>query len=133
MKESIITEASIEKLVNAFYSKVRKDPTLAPVFIAAVGEGDAQWTPHLKRMYDFWSSIMLASDRYRGNPLKIHKNLPAFDIALFDRWLELFAQTAQELHTPEIAGKFIGRSQRIAESLKLGLYYTPNAFTPVTH
>jgi len=131
MQEGAISEESIKRLVYGFYEKVRRDPALSPVFTAAIGQSDSEWEPHLQRMVDFWSSLMLTSGRYHGNPLKKHKDLPAFDIRLFDRWLELFAQTAHELHTPDIALIYIAKSQRIAESLKLGLYYTPGDF-PIT-
>lgn len=128
MKEATISEDSIKRLVDTFYAKVRRDPALSPIFAAAIGESESQWGPHLEKMYAFWSSIMLTSGRYHGNPLKKHKDLPAFDIRLFDRWLELFAETANELHTPETAAIYIAKSQRIAESLKLGIYYTPGDF-----
>lgn len=128
MKEDVITEATIKRLVDDFYLKVRRDAQLGPVFEAAIGKSDTEWGPHLEKMYAFWSSIMLTSGRYHGNPLKKHKDLPAFDIRLFDRWLELFAQTAHEVHTPDIASTYIGKSLRIAESLKLGLYYKPGDF-----
>lgn len=125
MKESVITDESITRLVHDFYSKVRADKDLGPIFANAIGDDDTQWRPHLQRMVDFWSSIMLTSGRYHGNPFQKHKDLPSFDISLFDRWLELFAETAGELYNQENADRFIEKSRRIAESLKLGLYYKP--------
>lgn len=127
-KEKEVTEENIKKLVDTFYGKVRHDPSLSPIFAAVIGDSQKQWGPHLEKMYAFWSSIMLTSGRYRGNPMKKHKDLPAFDIKLFDRWLALFAETAKELYAPEIAELYISKSHRIAESLKLGLYYNPGDF-----
>ena len=127
MKESIITDETINRLVHDFYTKVRADKDLGPIFAHAIGDDDAQWEPHLQRMVDFWSSIMLTSGRYHGNPFQKHKDLPPFDISLFDRWLELFAETAGEFYNQENADRFIEKSIRIAESLKLGLYYKPEA------
>ena len=125
MQADVITEESIKVLVNNFYQKVRDNAELGPVFDAAIGESDQDWEPHLERMYAFWSSIMLTSGRYHGNPMQKHKNLPQFDESLFDLWLSLFAETAYEVHTKPIAERYIDRSKRIAESLKLGLYYKP--------
>jgi hemoglobin len=125
MKESVITDESITRLVHDFYSKVRADKYLGSIFAAAIGDDDSKWEPHLQRMVDFWSSIMLTSGCYHGNPFQKHKDLPPFDISLFDRWLELFAETAGELYNQENADRFIEKSRRIAESLKLGLYYKP--------
>jgi hemoglobin len=124
MKEAHITETSIKQIVDNFYAKVMKDTLLRPIFLEAIGEYPKTWEIHIQRMYDFWSSIMLSTGRYHGNPFQKHKDLPAFDVALFDRWLALFAQTAQEIHTEEIANRYIEKSQRIAESLKMGLYFT---------
>lgn len=123
MKQAEITEESIRVLVNRFYRRVRDDEALKPVFEGVIGADDASWGPHLRTMYDFWSSVMLTSGRYHGNPMQKHKDIPAFDESLFDRWLELFALTARETHEAEAAEVFIEKSQRIASSLRLGLYY----------
>ncbi len=53
------------------------------------------------------------------------QNLPPFDQTLFDRWLELFAETAYELHNDQTALHYIEKATRIAGSLKIGLYYVP--------
>ncbi len=121
MKFDFLNDETIRILVDTFYGKVKKDENLAPVFTRAIGESDAEWKPHLQHMYDFWSSVMLSSGRYSGNPMQKHRNLPEFPLTLFDRWLELFEHTAQEIHTTEIALRYITTSRRIAESLKLGL------------
>lgn len=125
MSGDVITEESIKELVDRFYAKVREDAKLGPVFDEAIGKNDQDWKPHLERMYAFWSSVMLTSGRYHGNPMQKHKDLPHFDESLFDTWLALFAETAHEIHDAVIAERYIDRSRRIAESLKLGLYYKP--------
>ena len=132
MTASAITEETIRQLVDRFYGKVRKDAQLAPIFNNAIGTDEAEWQPHLQRMYDFWSSVMLSGGRYRGTPMKKHQDLPAFDATLFDRWLKLFEETARELHTPDIAERYIAKSRMIAESLKYGLYYRPAELTAVS-
>ena len=55
-----ITEAMIERLVHAFYTKVRADEVLGPVFDARIRD----WEPHLSRMCAFWSSVALMTGRY---------------------------------------------------------------------
>ena len=62
-------EQQIKELVDSFYSRVRKDELLGPVFAEAIGEG---WDAHLVTMSDFWSSVLLASGRYKGNPMLVH-------------------------------------------------------------
>jgi hemoglobin len=121
MKSSAITEETIRTLVDTFYTKVLKDPDLAPVFTAAIGTTKEEWQSHLARMYDFWSGVALGTARFNGNPMRAHLQLPPFDPALFDRWLALFAETAHETHEPEAAEHFIARSRRIADNLRRGL------------
>jgi hemoglobin len=60
------------------------------------------------------------SGRYHGQPMAAHLCLP-IDTAHFDRWLEIFAETARELCPPAAAEHFIERVHRIAESLELGI------------
>jgi hemoglobin len=98
-----ITEDSIKQLVDSFYTKIRQDTELGTIFNGAIGNSDAEWQPHLDKLYAFWSSVMLTSGRYHGNPMKKHIDLPPFDLSLFDRWLEMFEETAHELHTKDIA------------------------------
>ncbi len=121
-----ITEESIKLLVDRFYDKVRSNKELAPLFARVIGVSHEDWLPHLQKMYDFWSSIMLTSGRYHGNPLKKHKDLTPFDIKMFDQWLQLFAETANEIHTSDIAAIYIAKSRRIAENLKFNMYSLQN-------
>lgn len=73
-KLDYVSENSIRELVDAFYVKVRADPELAPIFARAI-PGD--WQPHLTQMYAFWSSVMLTTGRYKGNPVAKHLVIPA--------------------------------------------------------
>ncbi|MDM7138280.1 group III truncated hemoglobin, partial [Klebsiella pneumoniae] len=57
-------EAEIGRLVSAFYEKARQDAVLGPIFARHVSD----WDDHLRRISDFWSSVILRSGRYRGRP-----------------------------------------------------------------
>jgi hemoglobin len=111
-----ITEAMIERLVHAFYDKVRTDAVLGPVFDARIQD----WEPHLAQMCAFWSSVALLTGRYHGTPMVKHAPLPV-DAAHFDRWLALFEQTAREVCPGEAEAHFVERARRIAASLELGI------------
>jgi hemoglobin len=119
-----VTEHSIERLVDEFYKRVRLDPILAPIFARAIASGD--WGPHLSTMQKFWSSVMLTSGRYKGNPVAKHFQLAGIEPPLFDHWLALFAQTCRELFIEEVANAFVVKAERIAESLKVALFYRPD-------
>lgn len=116
-----VTEAAITTLVDRFYARVRCDPTLGPVFADAIAE-DA-WPAHLEKMYAFWSSVMLTNGRYKGNPVSTHRKVAGVTPPLFGDWLDLFEANAAELFVPEIADRFARAAQRIAESLKLALFF----------
>lgn len=115
-----MTEADLERLVAAFYAKVRLDGVLGPLFGAAVDD----WPDHLVKLQSFWSSVMLTTGRYKGSPMAAHvKHAGAIEPAMFDRWLELWRETACELLDPESAAALIAKAERIAESLKLALFF----------
>jgi hemoglobin len=118
-----LSEDAIRQLVDRFYSKVRADPKLGPIFERAI-PGD--WGPHLATMHDFWSSVMLTSGRYKGNPVAVHLRVEGIEPALFGRWLALFNETCSELLNETAAAAFRAKASRIAESLKLALFYRPD-------
>ena len=110
-------EADIAVLVARFYERVHLDPVLAPVF-AAVEE----WDAHLARLRAFWSSVLLGTGAYKGDPFGVHLRHP-IEPHHFDAWLRLWAETAHEVARPELADAAIARAGRIAESLKAGLFF----------
>jgi hemoglobin len=118
-----ISEDGIRRLVDAFYVKVRLDPELAPIFARAIAD---DWQPHLTKMYAFWSSVMLTTDRYKGNPVVKHLFIPGIRPHLFERWLALFDETCGELFDEDIRGEFRAKAARITETLKLAWFYRPD-------
>ena len=123
MDKPALTEDGIRALVDAFYARVRVDPVLGPVFARAI-PGD--WQPHLEKMYAFWSSVMLTSGRYKGNPMAAHLKHP-IKPEFFDRWLGIWHETTREVFAAEEAARFDLRAENIAASLKLALFYRPDA------
>ena len=111
-----IDAAMIDRLVRTFYGKVRQDEVLAPVFASRISD----WEPHLLRMCEFWSSVALMSGIYQGSPMQKHLPLPV-DARHFDRWLQLFRDTAREVCPAVAAAHFIERAERIAQSLEMGV------------
>jgi hemoglobin len=123
-----VTEDTIRLLVDRFYARVRRDPTLGPVFAAAIA--DDAWPEHLEKMYAFWSSVMLTSGRYKGDPVGTHRKVEGVEPPMFGNWLDLFEATAADLFIPEIAAQFARKARTIAESLKLALFFRPDRAWP---
>ncbi|QTE37431.1 group III truncated hemoglobin [Mucilaginibacter gossypii] len=80
---------SIKLLVDEFYTRVRLDGLLGPIF-AEVIKND--WQPHLDKMYAFWNAALFGVPGFKGNPFASHAPLPIGN-AHFDRWLDLFKET----------------------------------------
>lgn len=119
-RPQIVDESALRPLIEAFYARVRADPGLGPVFADAVSD----WDDHHGRLADFWSSVMLGSGRYKGNPVALHL-IHADRLApeLFARWLELWRLTTEEMLPPAAAIALQEKAGRIAESLQLAIRY----------
>src|SRR5215475_7993306 len=109
-----VTEALIHDQVHAFYGKVRSDPVLGPIFEAAIDD----WAPHLAKMCDFWSSVLLMSGRFKGTPMAVHIKLDDLQPHHFAIWLRLFEKTVTEMCSPEAADLFVAKANMIAQSLQ---------------
>lgn len=117
-----LTDDDLRELVTRFYGRVRQDPQLGPIFEDAV----ADWDAHIETLTAFWSSIMLKSGRYKGNPFAAHT--PFADRLTpehFATWLDLWSESARELFPEPLAAALEAKAGRIAESLKAGLLFRP--------
>lgn len=113
-----INDALISNLVETFYGAIRSDDLLGPIFTSHV----ADWTPHLAWMKDFWASVTLESGRFRGNPMLKHIAVGGLDSVHFERWLELWNQTLDNVAPNDAAAQvFREAAGRIAESLLTGI------------
>ena len=116
MARTGLDDAMLSRLVHGFYDRVRTDPLLGPVFAERITD----WGPHLEKMVEFWSSVALMTGRYHGAPMPKHLPLPV-EGEHFDRWLDLFRQTAFEVCPPQGAAWVIERAERIAGSIHMNI------------
>lgn len=115
-----MTEGQIATLVDRFYARVREDAALGPVFNGAIED----WPGHLEKLGAFWSSVMLTSGRYKGNPMAAHlKHREKIHPSMFERWLALWGETAREIFGEQAAAVLVAKAERIAESLQLGMFF----------
>jgi hemoglobin len=117
-----ISNESLASFLTAFYGKARADDLLGPVFSEAIP--DERWPHHLERIHAFWSSAMLGTRGYQGNPFGSHLKL-GLHPDHFTRWLAIFSATARDHFAPEPALMLIAKANRIAESLQAGLFFRP--------
>ncbi|SNS63674.1 MULTISPECIES: group III truncated hemoglobin [unclassified Azospirillum] len=121
MPYDIIDDESIAALIVEFYGEARRDPVLGPIFLRMVGEEDAAWALHLRKVHDFWSSVMLATARYDGRPMQAHAMIEGLGPAHFARWLVLFGMVADRLFTPDAAAAFRAKADKMALALQNGI------------
>ncbi|MER0236639.1 group III truncated hemoglobin [Fulvimarina sp. MAC8] len=114
-----LDETLIRRVVSRFYAAAREDDLLGPIFRRVVPDED--WHHHLDTIADFWSSSFLGTGRYDGRPMPKHLAIPELDDAHFRRWLALFRATVEETCPPSVAGAFIERSERIANSFRINI------------
>jgi len=122
-----VTEAVIQAQVHAFYGKVRTDPMLGPIFEAKI----ADWDAHLAKLCDFWSSVTLATGRFKGAPMPAHMRLTGVGAQHFGHWLDIWRATAAETCEPAAAALLIDRAEMIARSLQMGMAVARGELPPV--
>ena len=110
-----LDEATLERLLRAFYAAAREDALLGPAFAHV-----ADWEAHIARICAFWSSVALMTGRYHGQPMAAHLPL-GLGAEHFARWLDLFEQTARGICTPEGTEHLMARARRIAQSMEIGI------------
>jgi len=112
-----LDEAMVAAVVSAFYAKARRDEIIGPVFNRVVPS--AHWPQHIQTITDFWSSMLLGTRRYMGRPMPKHIAIPELSDAHFQRWLNLFHETAEELCPPHVAAMFTDRAERIGYNFRV--------------
>ena len=118
-KEDIKTIEDIQKMVDAFYAKVREDQLIGPIFNEIIQD---QWPKHLEKMYRFWQTVLLNEHTYYGSPFGPHAKLP-LNKTHFERWLELFHQTVDDHFAGEKTEEVKWRSEKMAEMFAFKINY----------
>ena len=100
-KQLLNSREAIELLVNSFYTKVKQDELLSPIFNNVEF---FSWDTHIPVMVDFWETLLLDTATYKGNTMHkhitLHRRTPLTP-ELFERWKLLFYSTLDELFEGE--------------------------------
>ena len=123
MKKDLKNRKDIEKLVDAFYEKVKTDKIIGYLFIEVA---HVNWSNHLPKMYDFWENILFYNGNYNGNPMVVHKELhrkSAMTQQHFQHWILLFKTTVDELFSGNKAEEIKERASNIANALMAKTLY----------
>jgi hemoglobin len=122
LKTDIINLNDIKVLVDNFYTKIRDEKLLGPIFNGIIGDN---WPAHLSKMYGFWQTLLLDTPAYSGSPFLKHAKLPIAK-EHFDRWMELFNETVDEHFAGVKADEAKWRAARMSEMFQYKLDYLKN-------
>ena len=123
--KEIISLYDIKKMVDTFYGKVRKDKLIGPIFNERIQD---RWPQHLEKMYTFWQTVLLGEHTYFGSPFPPHASLP-ISHDHFEKWMELFRQTLDELFKGAVAEDAKWRAGKMAELFEEKVkYFQENPF-----
>lgn len=95
-KKDISSREDIIQMVDSFYSRVREDKLLGPIFAGVIQD---RWPEHLEKMYRFWETILLGTHTYEGRPFPPHSKLP-IGAEHFGQWLYLFRSNLAQFEGP---------------------------------
>jgi len=109
-----ITRPEIERVVAAFYARVRNHPGLGPVFAVHVTD----WPAHEARVADFWANTILHERGYDGTPVAAHVAAGNVRPGMFSTWLALFDQVLEAELRPDQAAAWSALAHRIGRSLR---------------
>ncbi|AIY01144.1 hypothetical protein ART_1545 [Arthrobacter sp. PAMC 25486] len=116
-RRDIATRGDILTLVETFYTKAFADETIGLIF-TEVAHMDLP--RHMPIMADFWQTVLFKAGLYSRNALKIHFDIhakEALTLEHFNRWLQLWTNTVDELFAGEKAEMAKVQAHLIAGSL----------------
>ncbi len=124
----IANRADIERLIDAFYTTVRADDLLGPIFNTAIGDN---WSHHLPIMYQFWDMVLFSAPGYAGSPVRKHtdldKRLP-MDKPHFERWVAIWTTTVDGMYAGEIADMAKNKAELMANLIRMKVEMSREGF-----
>lgn len=109
----------IEKLMRVFYTKAIPDEIIGHYFTEVIQMDLEQ---HLPVIIDFWETVLFGVARYKSNAIAVHQQLhakSAFTDQHFERWVNLFQSTIDELFSGDKAELAKQRALSIATVMKI--------------
>ncbi|HTH51690.1 MAG TPA: group III truncated hemoglobin [Pyrinomonadaceae bacterium] len=93
-RHDIETREDVDRLLERFYESAMVDPMIAHHFT------ELDLETHLPVIGDFWEKLLFSRPVYFGNPLIVHRQLHErheLEPPHFDRWVEIFRATVDEM------------------------------------
>ncbi|WP_422091200.1 group III truncated hemoglobin [Tenacibaculum ovolyticum] len=124
-RKEIENRDDVYLLVSTFYNKLKKDDFIGTIFLKAIPE--EKWESHLQKLTDFWETNLFFVRKFKGNPMKAHKDLDRnFNHSIsqehFGRWLQLWFETIESLFYGAKANDARERARNIASIMFFKIY-----------
>jgi hemoglobin len=130
-RSDIETRADVERLVRAFYGRALSDTMIGYLF-TDVAKLDLE--AHVPEITDFWETILLGAHSYSGGAFAPHASLhhrSPLRGGHFQRWLQLWQGTVDELYAGPRAELAKSHAQRVARAFHRRLQTIPSmAYSP---
>ena len=122
-KNDITNRSDIYTLVSQFYSKVKSNTILGPIFNTAIQD----WDKHIEQLTTFWQSSLFLNTKYTGNPIKTHitvdqNNQNNLTQMHFGIWLNLWLETIDQLYTGPIANTAKNKARKMSSFIFLKIF-----------
>ena len=126
-RHDIETREDVERLVRSFYGQALEDPFIGFIF-TDVAKLDLE--AHVPQITSFWATVLLGEQSYSGGAFRPHAELHQ-KVTLreghFDRWLQLWFGTVDELFKGERANLAKVHALRVARAFHERLQGFPTA------
>ena len=122
-QKDIETLDDIKLLVDTFYSRVKENNLIGPIFNGTIKDN---WPEHLEKMYRFWQTILFDEHTYFGSPFPPHAKMP-IDENHFETWLSIFNETVDFLFSGKKADEAKWRAGKMAVMFVSKLNYYRNS------
>lgn len=123
MKSDIKNRDDINILITTFYSKIREEQILGPIFNHIIRD----WEAHMERLTDFWETNLLFVSKYKGNPIKVHQEVDlVFKGTITEKhfgiWLNIWIETLDQLFLGEKVELAKRRARKMSTHLLIKMF-----------
>jgi hemoglobin len=119
--KDIENEKDIKLFLDAFYEKVKVDEVISYLFNDVA---KLNWDEHMPKIYAFWESILLGKASFSGDVMGAHIRLhqkEKLTTTHFDRWIQLFEETLNEMYEGAVATEAINRARTIRRTMEFNI------------
>ncbi len=121
--KDIAGRADVAVIVHDFYTKVRADELLGPIFNEVISD----WDEHLERLIDFWEMSLFGGRKYTGNPLTAHQSADdkvgnVITPYHFGTWLNLWFETIESHFEGDNATIMKRRARKMQTPIMIAIF-----------